>query len=195
MRAHQIMTRQVITTTVDTPIVQAARTLLLQHISGMPVLDDAGKLVGVVSQGDFMRRAEIGTQRRRPRWLKLLIGPGRAAVDFVRERGRKVGDVMNNQPITVSEDTTLEEVTETLEKNDIKRVPVMRGDKLVGIITRTNLVQAVLDLARDVPDPTADDDHISRPHFRRDREERLEAVRARCHRAGRHRPSEWSHHR
>ncbi|MBR1125181.1 CBS domain-containing protein [Bradyrhizobium lablabi] len=160
MRAHQIMTRQVITTTVDTPIVQAARTLLLQHISGMPVLDEAGKLVGVVSQGDFMRRAEIGTQRRRPRWLKLLVGPGRAAVDFVRERGRKVGDVMNAQPITVSEDATLEEVTETMEKNDIKRVPVMRGDELVGIITRTNLVQAVLDLARDVPDPTADDDHV-----------------------------------
>lgn len=160
MRAHQIMTRQVITATVDTPIVQAARTLLLQHISGMPVLDEAGKLVGVVSQGDFMRRAEIGTQRRRPRWLKLLVGPGRAAVDFVRERGRKVGDVMNDAPITVTEDATLDEVTETLEKNDIKRVPVMRGDKLVGIITRTNLVQAVIDLARDVPDPTADDDHI-----------------------------------
>jgi CBS domain-containing protein len=160
MRAHQIMTRQVITATVDTPIVQAARTLLLQHISGMPVLDESGKLVGVVSQGDFMRRAEIGTQRRRPRWLKLLVGPGRAAVDFVRERGRKVGEVMNDQPITVSEDATLEEVTDTMERNDIKRVPVMRGDELVGIITRTNLVQAVLDLARDVPDPTADDDHI-----------------------------------
>jgi len=160
MRAHQIMTRQVITATPDTPIVQAARTLLLQHISGMPVIDAAGKLVGIVSQGDFMRRAEIGTQRKRSRWLKLLLGPGRAAADFVRERGRKVGEVMNDQPITVTEDATLEEVTETLEKNDIKRVPVMRGDKLVGIITRTNLVQAVLDLAREVPDPTADDDHI-----------------------------------
>jgi len=160
MRAHQIMTRQVITATPDTPIVQAARTLLLQHISGMPVLDQAGKLVGIVSQGDFMRRAEIGTQRKRSRWLKLLLGPGRAASDFVHERGRKVGEVMNDKPITVTEDATLEEVTETLEKNDIKRVPVMRGEKLVGIITRTNLVQAVLDLARDVPDPTADDDHI-----------------------------------
>ena len=160
MRAHQIMTRQVITATVDTPIAQAARTMLSQHISGMPVLDDTGKLVGVVSQGDFMRRAEIGTQRRRPHWLKLLVGPGRAAVDFVRERGRKVGEVMNDQPVTVSEDATLEEVTDTMERHDIKRVPVMRGDKLVAIITRTNLVQAVLDLARDVPDPTADDDHI-----------------------------------
>jgi CBS domain-containing protein len=160
MRAHQIMTRQVITATIDTPIAEAARTLLEHHISGMPVLDTKGKLVGVVSQGDFMRRAEIGTQRRRSRWLKLLLGPGHEATDFVHERGRKVGEVMNDQPITVSEDATLEEVTATMEKNDIKRVPVMRADKLVGIVTRTNLVQAVLDLAREVPDPTADDDHI-----------------------------------
>jgi CBS domain-containing protein len=160
MRAHQIMTRQVITTSPDASIADAARVLLEHRISGMPVLDEAGRLLGVVSQGDFMRRAEIGTQRRRPRWLKLLLGPGREAADFVHERGRKVGEFMNHQPITVSEDTTLEDVTATMEKNDIKRVPVMRGDKLVGIITRTNLVQAVLDLARDVPDPTADDDHI-----------------------------------
>lgn len=160
MRAHQIMTRQVITATVDTPIAEAARTLLAHHISGMPVVDARGKLVGVVSQGDFIRRAEIGTQRRRPRWLKLLLGPGREAADFVHERGRKVGEVMNDRPITVPEDATLEDVAATMEKNDVKRVPVMRGDRMVGIVTRTNLVQAVLDLAREVPDPTADDDHI-----------------------------------
>lgn len=160
MRAHQIMTRKVITATVDTPIADAARTLLEHHISGMPVLDAKGKLVGVVSQGDFMRRAEIGTQRKRSRWLKMLLGPGHEAADFVRERGRKVGEVMNPAPITVAEDATLEEVSATMEKNDIKRVPVLSGDKLVGIVTRTNLVQAVLDLAREVPDPTADDDRI-----------------------------------
>jgi CBS domain-containing protein len=160
MRAHQIMTRQVITATVDTSITEAARTLLNHHISGMPVVDAVGRLVGVVSQGDFMRRAEIGTQRKRSRWLKILLGPGREAADFVHERGRKVGEVMNPSPITVTEDATLEEVTTTMEKNDIKRVPVVRGDRLVGIVTRTNLVQAVLDLAREVPDPTADDDRI-----------------------------------
>lgn len=162
MRAHQIMTRQVITTTPETSIADAARVLLEHHISGLPVVDDAGKLVGVVSEGDFLRRAEIGTQRRRPRWLRILTGPGEAASDFVKARGRKVGEVMNTTPITVGEDTTLEDVSATLERNDIKRVPVVRGDKLVGIVTRTNLVQAVLDLARDVPDPTADDDHIQR---------------------------------
>jgi len=162
MRAHQIMTRQVITTTPDASIADAARVLLQHHISGLPVVNDIGQLVGVVSEGDFLRRAEIGTQRRRSRWLRIWAGSGEEASDFVREHGRKVGEVMNATPITVGEDATLEEVSATLEKNDIKRVPVMRGDKLVGIVTRTNLVQAVLDLARDVPDPTADDDHIQR---------------------------------
>ena len=118
MRAHQIMTRQVITATVETSVADAARTLLEHHISGMPVLDAEGKLVGVVSQGDFMRRAEIGTQRKRSRWLKLLLGPGEEAADFVRERGRKVGEVMNAAPITVTEDATLEEVAAYLQFND-----------------------------------------------------------------------------
>lgn len=165
MRAHQIMTRQVITTTPEASIAEAARVMLEHHISGLPVVNDVGQLVGIVSQGDFLRRAEIGTQRRRPRWLRILTGWGEEAADFVRERGRKVGEVMNDSPITVSEDATLEDVSTAMEKNDIKRVPVMRGDRMVGIVTRTNLVQAVLDLARDVPDPTADDDHIQRRIF------------------------------
>jgi CBS-domain-containing membrane protein len=98
MRAHQIMTRQVITIAVDAPIVDAANIMLDKHISGLPVVDEAGKLVGIVSQGDFIRRAEIGTQRKRGRWLKFLVGPGRAASDFVRERGRKVGEIMTPDP-------------------------------------------------------------------------------------------------
>jgi CBS domain-containing protein len=160
MRAHQIMTRQVITVATDTAVVEAANTMLDKHISGLPVVDEAGKLVGIVSQGDFIRRAEIGTQRRRGRWLKFLAGPGRAASDFVRERGRKVGEIMTPDPCTVTEDATLEDIVELMERNNVKRLPVLRGDKLVGIVTRTNLLQAVAGLTRDVPDPTADDDHI-----------------------------------
>jgi CBS-domain-containing membrane protein len=160
MRAHQIMTRQVITVATDTPIVEAANIMLDKHISGLPVVDQAGKLVGIVSQGDFIRRAEIGTQRKRGRWLKLLVGPGRAASDFVRESGRKVEEIMTADPCTVTEDVTLEDLVGLLERNNIKRLPVMRGNKLVGIVTRTNLLQAVAGLTRDVPDPTADDDHM-----------------------------------
>ena len=160
MRAHQIMTRRVITVATGAPIVGAANTMLQNHISGLPVVDETGRLVGIISQGDFIRRAEIGTQRKRGRWLKLLLGPGKVAWDFVHERGRKVGEIMTLDPCTVTEDATLEDVVRLMEQNNIKRLPVMRGDQLVGIVTRSNLLQAVAELARDVPDPTADDDHI-----------------------------------
>ena len=160
MRAHQTMTRQVITVATGALIVEAANTMLRNHISGLPVVDETGKLAGIISQGDFIRRAEIGTQRKRGRWLKLLLGPGKVASDFVHERGRKVGEIMTLDPCTVTEDATLEDVVRLMEQNNVKRLPVMRGDQLVGIVTRSNLLQAVAELAREVPDPTADDDHI-----------------------------------
>jgi CBS domain-containing protein len=160
MRAHQIMTRQVTTIAADASIVDAANVMLNKRISGLPVVDEGGKLVGIVSQGDFIRRAEIGTERKHGRWLKFLVGPGRAASDFVQERGRKVGEIMTSEPCTVTEDATLEDIVELMERNNVKRLPVMRGDRLVGIVTRSNLLQAVAGLTRDVPDPTADDDHI-----------------------------------
>jgi CBS domain-containing protein len=160
MRAHQIMTRQVMTVGPDTTIVEAAGIMLQNHVSGLPVVGASGKLVGIVSEGDFLRRAEIGTQRKRSPWLKFLLGPGSAATDFVHERGRKVGEVMTPEPITITEDTLLQDIVQLMEKNHVKRLPVIRGDHIVGIVSRSNLLQAVAGLARDVPDPTADDDHI-----------------------------------
>jgi CBS domain-containing protein len=160
MRAHQIMTRPVITVTPETTIVEAANTMLQKHVSGLPVTDATGKLVGIVSEGDFIRRGEIGTQRRRGRFLKFILGPGRAATDFVHEHGCKVAEIMTPQPLTITEDTALEEIVELMEKNNVKRLPVMRGDSIVGIVSRANLLQAVASLAREIPDPTADDDHI-----------------------------------
>lgn len=160
MRAHQIMTRQILSVTPDTPVLEAANTMLQQHISGLPVIDKSGKLVGIVSEGDFIRRAEIGTGRKRGRWLKFLIGPGKSASEFVHEQGRKVSEIMTPEPYTVTEDTPLEDIVQLMEKKNVKRLPVMRGDAIVGIVTRSNLLQAVAGLARDVPDPTADDDHI-----------------------------------
>lgn len=160
MRAHQIMTRNVITATPETSIAEAAATMLQNHLSGLPVVDRSGALVGIVSEGDFLRRFEIGTQRKRPNWLQFFLGPGREAAEFVHERGRKVGEVMTRDPVTANEGTTLEELVQAMEKYGVKRLPVMRGDQLVGIVTRANLLRAVAGLARDIPDPTADDDHI-----------------------------------
>jgi len=160
MRAHQIMTKDVITVTPHTTVETAAKIMLRTHVSGLPVLDDAGKLVGIVSESDFLRRSEIGTGRKRPKWLQFLIGPGKAATDFVRERGRKVEDVMTEEPVTVGEDTPLEDLVRLMEKKGIKRLPVMSGNVLKGIVTRSNLLQAVASMAHEIPDPTADDDHI-----------------------------------
>ena len=101
MRAHQIMTRSVITTSPDTTILEAAKTMLQHHVSGLPVVDAASKLVGIVSEGDFIRRSEIGTQRKRGRWLKFLLGAGVAATDYVHEHGRKVPEVMTIDLVTV----------------------------------------------------------------------------------------------
>ena len=160
MRAHQIMTRPVITITPETTILKAANTMLQRHVSGLPVVDGSGKLVGIVSEGDFVRRSEIGTQRERGRFLKFILGPSVAAADFVHEHGTKVAEIMTPQPITITEDTPLEEIVRRMENSNVKRLPVMRGEQIVGIVSRANLLQAVASLARQVPDPTADDDHI-----------------------------------
>lgn len=161
MRAHQIMTRKLITVKADTPILEAANLMLQRHISGLPVVDDTGTLIGIVSEGDFIRRSEIGTQTPRIRWLDFIMGPGKSALDFVHEHGRKVGEIMTRDGLfTATEEMPLEELVRLMERQNVKRLPVVRGDKLVGIVTRTDLLRAVASLARDVPDPTADDDKI-----------------------------------
>src|ERR1700682_2991590 len=160
MRAHQIMTRPVYSVLPEATIAEAANIMLQRHISGLPVVDAAGKLVGIDSEGDFIRRSEIGTQRKRSRWLKFLLGAGEAATDFVHEHGRKMSEDKTRAPLTITEDTTLEEIATSMETNGVKRLPVMRESKLVGIVSRANLLQAVASLSREIPDPTADDDHI-----------------------------------
>src|SRR5271163_4045801 len=149
MRAHQIMTKPVISVAPEATIVEAANLMLQRHVSGLPVIDDTGKLVGIVSEGDFIRRSEIGTQRKRGRWLRFILGPGKSASDFVYEHGRKVSDVMTRSPITITEDTALAEIVQLMEKNNVKRLPVMRGHEVVGIVSRANLLHAVASLARD----------------------------------------------
>ena len=136
MRAHQIMTRPVITISAEATIVEAANTMLQRHVSGLPVVDAAGKLVGIVSEGDFMRRNEIGTQRKRGRFLKFILGPGQAATDFVREHGRKVAEIMTPEPLTIAEDTPLGEIVALMKKHHVKRLPVTQDGRIVGIVSR-----------------------------------------------------------
>jgi CBS domain-containing protein len=158
MLARQIMTRNVVTVSPETPVIEAARTMLQHHVGGLPVVDASGKLVGMVTDGDFVRRAELGTELPRGRWLGRLFG--RHATDFVRAHGRKVGDIMTLNPVTVAEDTPLEQVVQVMETASVKRLPVLNGDRLVGMITHTDFVQTIAGLAQDVPDPSVDDDRL-----------------------------------
>jgi CBS domain-containing protein len=161
MRTLDVMTHHVITVGPDTSIAEAARLMLENRISGLPVVEGRGRLIGIVTEGDFLRRTETGTTRHRSRWLEFLIGPGRLADEFVRTHGRKVEDVMTPGPRTVAEDTPLEDAVQLMERNNIKRLPVVRDGELVGILSRANLLRALASLAREAP-PAAKDDSATR---------------------------------
>jgi CBS domain-containing protein len=162
MRAYEIMTPQVITVGPETAVSDAARLMLRHHISGLPVVDARGHLIGIVSEGDFLRRAETGTQHRRGRWLSYLVGAGRAAVEFAHENGRRVGEIMTANPHTVTEDTPLDDVVQLMESRNVKRLPVMRKDQLVGIVTRSDFLIAVASMAHRLPDVSAGDAELRR---------------------------------
>lgn len=151
MKAADVMTRNVVSVKPDATVLQAARLMLQHHISGLPVVDDDGKLVGILSEGDFLRRRETATERRRSRWLEFLMGPGKIASEYTHSHGNKVAEVMTQDVQTVSEDASLEAIVELMERRRIKRVPVMRGNTIVGIVTRSNLMHAMVSLARVMP--------------------------------------------
>jgi CBS domain-containing protein len=157
MKARDVMTARVISIEPDAPIMRAVRLMLQNRISGLPVVGPKGDLIGMVTEGDFIRRGEIGTQRRRNRWLEFLIGPGKLADEYVHARGRKVEEVMTREPITVTEDTALDEVVRLMERHRIKRLPVVREGALVGIVTRANIMHALVSLAAETKAPAGDD--------------------------------------
>lgn len=160
MRAHQIMSRQVITIDPDASITDAIHTMLAHHISGLPVVDRTGKLVGIISESDFIRRAELGTERKRPRLLAFLAGADRTALDYARQHGRKVSEVMTPNPATIDLDTPLVELASLMEARNVKRVPVMQGGRLAGIITRSDFLPAVAHLSEEAQSISESDDRI-----------------------------------
>jgi CBS domain-containing protein len=157
MKAGDIMSARVVSISPDAGVLEAVRLMLQNHISGLPVVDATGALVGMVTEGDFLRRAETGTTRKRPRWLEFLVGPNRLAEEYVESHARKVGEVMTREPITINEDTPLDEIVQVMERRRIKRVPVMRGAQVVGIVSRSNLMHAVATLGRTAPPPAQSD--------------------------------------
>jgi len=143
MDAGAIMTQAVVTVGLDTTVSGVAKIMLEHRISAVPVLDQAGALVGIISEGDLLRRAEVGTEHRRSRWMELGFSSRHLAADYVKEHGRKASDVMTRTVITVRPETEIAEIANILASRHIKRVPVVVNSRLVGIVSRTNIVQAL----------------------------------------------------
>jgi CBS domain-containing protein len=160
MKAADVMTLGAATVRADAPISEAVRLMIQYRISGLPVLDAEGRLKGMVTEGDFLRRSETHTERRRPRWLEFLLGPGRLADEYVHSHGRKVEEIMTANVVTVTESTPLEEVVRLMERHRVKRVPVVSGDKLVGIVSRANLLHALARLSAVAAPPSQTDADI-----------------------------------
>ena len=144
MQAKDIMTASVATVRPDTEISEIAKQLLARNISAMPVVVDQDRVVGIVSEGDLMRRSENGTERQRSWWIRAFAEPEVRARDYIKTHGMCAKDIMSRNVISVSEDTSLADIAETLEKRHIKRVTVMRDEKLVGIVSRANLLQGLV---------------------------------------------------
>jgi CBS domain-containing protein len=157
MRVRDIMSTRVVSIAPDANVLEAVRRMLQNHISGLPVIDHTGALVGVVTEGDFLRRSETGTERKRPRWLEFLIGPRRLADEYIQAHARRVEEVMTREPITITEDAALDEVVRLMERQRIKRLPVTRGGQVVGIVSRANLLHALASLGASAASPANTD--------------------------------------
>jgi CBS domain-containing protein len=156
MKARDVMVTPVITVKPYTSVKELAQILLKNHISAVPVVDDRGKLVGIVSEGDLLRRSEAGTERRRPWWLLLITGEETLAQEYVKAHARKVADIMVRDVVAAAPDTSLDEIATLMERNSIKRVPIVSGGQLVGIVSRANLIQAVASKHVGLEIPNAD---------------------------------------
>jgi len=161
MNVADVMTRHVISIAPDATVEAAARQMLERGISGLMVVDAKGELAGVVTEGDLLRRDELGTVRHRPWWLRMLLSPGRQAADFTRAHGRRVRDVMTQDVITLAADAPLEEVVEAMERHRIKRVPVTENNRVIGVVSRSDLMRALV-IAERHDRPVATDDRSIR---------------------------------
>lgn len=163
MKAKNVMTTAVVTVGKDAGVEDAVRLMLDHHVSALPVVDSDGTLVGLVSEGDLMRRVREGGGVRRSWWLEVLDGVDGSAQDYIKARSHRISDVMTRKVISVDEETPVGEIAALLEKRHIKRVPVLRGDKVVGIVSRANLLQALAQIpAEALPVPSVSDEETRR---------------------------------
>ncbi|RUW61122.1 CBS domain-containing protein [Mesorhizobium sp. M7A.F.Ca.US.008.03.1.1] len=160
MQAEAIMTKPVITTDANATIAEAAELMLSNKVSCLPVTDRDGALVGIVSKSDFLRRQELGTQRVRPRWLEFDLGPGTIADDYVRSNGRIVHEVMNTAVISAAPSASIAQIVTLMMQHRINNVPIVDRERVVGIITRTDLLPVLIRALPKQGTTSPDDDLI-----------------------------------
>ena len=158
MRAIDVMTSEVISVDENATVTAVARLLAERGISAVPVVDKANQVIGMVSEGDLLHRAETGTERRRSWWLDMMASTNKLAGDYIKSHSRKVKDVMTRKVLSVTEATPVADIALLLETNRIKRVPVVRDGKLVGILSRANLVRALAMTIDEAPSGVEADD-------------------------------------
>ena len=157
MQARDVMTVNVISVKEDAPIHEVVSLLLKHRISAVPVVDAAQRVIGIVSEGDLIRpEGASDTERRRAWWLEAIISG--VIVSYEKARGRTAGAVMTRNVVSVNEEAPLNEVAALLERNLIKRVPVVRDGKLVGIVSRANLLHGLADTIVNHHEPNAAND-------------------------------------
>jgi CBS-domain-containing membrane protein len=156
MKARDIMVAPVITTSPQASVKDVAQLFIKHGISAVPVVDSAGKLVGVISEGDLLRRAEIGTERQHSWWLRAFHGAQELAAEYVKAHSRKVADAMTKRVVTASPDTPVQDMATLMEKHSVKRLPIVESGQLVGIVSRANLVQALASAGSRLEIPLSD---------------------------------------
>jgi CBS domain-containing protein len=143
VKAHDIMSTKVVTVSPATSVREIAALMVEKHVSGVPVLNDNGTLVGMISEGDLLRRPEIGTDKHRRRWASFFTGVDELAREFTKSHGLRASDVMTEQVVHVGQATPLADVVSLMEKHNVKRLPVLSDAKLVGIVSRVDLLRAL----------------------------------------------------
>jgi len=156
MRASDVMVRAVVTVSPDTTVEALARLMINLRIGGVPVLEKDGVLVGIVSEGDLLRRVEIETERHRPRWSEQFSSNSQRATEYIKSHARRVRDIRTREVFTVDKAATLGEIADLLEARKIKRVPVVHDGKVVGIVSRADLLKVLASGGIGTPDEEAD---------------------------------------
>jgi len=148
MQAIDVMVRDVVTVHPETDVADAIKLLAENDLSALPVVDDQGQLVGIISEADFIHRVEIGTEKHRPWLLESLTGATTLAEEFAKSHGKKVGEIMTTDVVAATEDAALAEIAGLFERHRIKRVPIVRAGKVVGVVSQSNLIQALASAVR-----------------------------------------------